>query len=238
MSEEHLRDAFLIVRLDGRDFHILAEQIGVKRPFDPAFALSFVEACKPLFEKSPGPLLAYLVSDEANLVFSGKKHPRRLTRTVPLMGEVFQDAFRCALGTPLGKMTLVFDLYVFWTGKSGVLHYLAKRQDWAYFNFLRAYAYWTKVTSGLTSIQAKRSLKDLNSTDLRKIICENGTNPDDSPLWQHRGILVRRKERSILSGEEHSCISALDVDLETTLFKTREGERYLCEILGSGNAVA
>ncbi len=238
MSEEHLGDAFLIVRLDGRDLHILAEQIGVERPFDLRFALSFVEACKPLFERSPMPLLAYLVSDETNLVFSGKQHSRRLSRTVPLMAEVFQDAFRVAVGLVGRKMAPVFDFQSFWTGQSGVIHYLAERQDWAYFNFLRAYAYWAKVTSGLTSIQAKRSLTDLDSSDLREIIHDHGIKLDDSPLWQHRGILVRSKERSVPFGEDHPCMSALDVGLETTLFKTRKGERYLCEIMGSGNAVA
>ncbi|UCD72966.1 MAG: hypothetical protein JSW01_05875, partial [Candidatus Bathyarchaeota archaeon] len=70
MSNEQAKGDFSIIRLDGRDFHVLTEDMSLERPFDLRFALGFVEAGKVAFKNKIRPLFAYLVSDEINFVYS------------------------------------------------------------------------------------------------------------------------------------------------------------------------
>lgn len=61
---------YLIVRVDGRAFHTLVKELGVKRPLSLEFAENMWDVAGACFTALQGCLLAYVQSDEISLVYS------------------------------------------------------------------------------------------------------------------------------------------------------------------------
>lgn len=232
MNNEQATGDFSIIRLDGRDFHVLAEDMNLERPFDLEFALCFVKAGEAVFKNKIRPLFAYLVSDEINFVYSEEAILCHLDRISSSLSAQVSLVFHNAIGHPSGRKMPLFDWNTFRADRSGVLVYLTERQEWTYLNFLRAYAFWIKISSGLTSIQARKSLQSLDSPALEDLIHSSGIDLDELPLWQHRGILITQRTGSAPFERKPSDICELAVDLKPSLFKSREGQLYLHNILG------
>ncbi len=231
MSNEQANGDFSIIRLDGRDFHVLTKDMDLKRPFDLEFALCFVKAGKAVFKNKKRPLFAYLVSDEINFVYSEEVilgHLESISRSLSAQVSL---VFHNAIGHPPERKMPLFDWNAFRTDRAGVLLYLTERQEWTYLNFLRAYAFWIKISSGLTSIQARKSLQYLGSPALEELIHSSCIDIEELPLWQHRGIFIRQKRGSAPSESKPSNICELAVDLEPSLFKSQEGKLYLLNVL-------
>lgn len=232
MSNEQANGDFSIIRLDGRDFHVITEDMGLKRPFDLDFALSLVEAGKAVFKNKIRPLFAYLVSDEINFVYSEETILGHLDSISHILSEQVSLVFHNVIGYLPRRRMSDFDWSTYRTDCSGLLLYLTERQEWAYVNFLRAYAFWIKSSSGLTSIQARKSLQGLDSSALKDLIHSAGIDLEELPLWQHRGILIRQKRESAPLKKESSDIYDLAVDLKPSLFKSKEGKLYFLTVLG------
>ena len=232
MNNEQVNGDFSIIRLDGRDFHMITEDMSLERPFDLEFALSLVEAGKAVFKNKIRPLFAYLVSDEINFVYSEEPILGHLDSISHTLSEQVSLVFHNVIGhLPRGRMP-DFDWSAFRTDCSGLLLYLTERQEWTYLNFLRANAFWIKRSSGLTSIQARKSLQDLDSPALKDLIHSAGIDLEELPLWQHRGILIKQKRESAPFEKEPSDICDLAVDLKPSLFKSKEGKLYLLNVSG------
>jgi len=225
LSDGEVDKQFLIVRLDGRDFHILVQEIKVERPFDLRFALNLVEASEAIFQGSPKPVFAYAISDEVIFVILAESSPDWSDENVPILAKRFSNAFYEIIKYPIKEDFPCFDWEVFQTNQVGVLSYLRERQDWAYENFLRAYAFWVKVDSDQTPAQARSSLRGLGPSDLTDLLDRARIDLESIPVWQHRGIVVR--SRDILSKEEQFDSSYLDIDLDVPRFETGLGQEYL-----------
>ena len=234
MSDGAANIQFLIVRLDGRDFHILVQEIEVERPFDLRFALSLVKASEVIFQGSPEPLFAYAISDEINFVIPAESSPDWSDENVPILTKRFSNAF-CEIikHTPKEDFSC-FDWEFFQTNQAGVLSYLRERQDWAYENFLKAYAFWFKVNSGQTPAQARSSLGGLGSSNLVDLLDQARIDLDRMPVWQHRGIIIWSRDNTNLAKEEQNVSPSLDIDLEVPRFETRLGQEYLLNQLRGG----
>jgi tRNA(His) 5'-end guanylyltransferase len=235
LSNEQANGDFSIIRLDGRDFHTITEDMSFERPFNLEFALSLVKAGKAVFRNKIRPLFAYLVSDEINFIYSEEVILGHLDKNLDkishsLSGQVSKIFCNVIGYLPRRKMPF-FDWNAFRTDRSGMLLYLTERQEWAYLNFLRGYAFWIKISSGLTSMQARESLQGLDSPALRDLINSSCIDLEELPLWQHRGILIRQKRGSTPFEREPSDIYELTVDLKPSLFKSREGKLYLLNVL-------
>ncbi len=235
MIDKKATEQFLIIRLDGRDFHILAQQIGVTRPFDLRFALSFVKASEAILQKNPNALLAYAISDEVNFVILTESVHDWSDESAPILAERFSNSFCKIIGRTPKEGSCCFDWKVFQTNRSGVLSYLRERQEWAYLNFLKAYAFWSKIDSGETSAQARKSLEGLNPSDLMGLLDQAGIDVELMPLWQRRGIVARPRSESFLVGEGQPISLNLDVDLEVPRLETRTGRAYLLDQLRCEN---
>lgn len=107
MNEKEADENFLIIRLDGRDFHILTEELDVDRPFDLDFALNLVEAGKTIFHYSPRVMLAYAISDEVNFVFLETSNQGSSSSMDPALIERFSEAPKCH-SSSLGKEPALF----------------------------------------------------------------------------------------------------------------------------------
>ena len=232
MSNDQASGDFSIIRLDGRDFHVLAEDMSLERPFDLDFALCFVKAGKAVFKNQIRPLFAYLVSDEINFVYSEEAILSKLDSVSRSLSSQVSLVFHNVIECLSRRKKPFFDWSAFRTDRSGVLLYLSEKQEWAYLNFVRAYAFWIKISLGLTPIQARKSLQSLDSTALKDLIHSSGIDLNEMPLWQHRGILIRRERGSASSDRKPSDVCDLSVDLKPSLFKSREGRLYLLNVLG------
>jgi tRNA(His) 5'-end guanylyltransferase len=232
LSIEHEKGDFSIIRLDGKDFHRIAEDAGLKRPFDREFAVCFVNAGKTVFDNKVKPRFAYLVSDEINFVYSEESILDRLDSIGRTLSEQVSNVFSNMIAYLPREQISDFDWNAFRTDRTGLLLYLTERQEWAYLNFLRAYAFWVKISSGLTSIQARTNLQNLDSPALKDLILSAGISLDTLPLWQHRGIIIRLERRSISFEKKLSDRYGFIVDFKPASFKSREGKLYLLDLLG------
>ncbi len=235
MSKTQADENFLIVRLDGRDFHILTEAMGVERPFDLHFALSIVEATKTILQDSPRPAFAYTISDEVNFVFSDRSNQDSLNSMGSALTKRFSKAFHNAIRPYSGRKPSHFDWRVWGTDSSGILSYLAERQEWAYTNFLKAYAFWLKIASGLSPIQARESLSGFNSPNFLELMSQAELDPEKLPLWQRRGIIVCKRRSSFSPDQKPGDSCDLYVDLEVPLFKSSHGLSYIVNLLNDEN---
>jgi len=221
------RRRFQVLRLDGRDFHRLR---GVKRPFDLDFALSFVKGSESVL-KGSGASLAYLVSDETNLLFSGGVGSILSFDSIEYIIELFSSTFCKTIRPLLGGISPIFDWKVFDADLPGTASYLTERQEWAYNNFLRAYAFSIRVASNLTPSEARRSLSAESPSSLRDLLYSAGVDLEGKPLWQHRGILVKSKNLSTFDEKDSTDSVSTEMDLDLPLFQTEAGRSYLRRLL-------
>ncbi|MCL2687996.1 MAG: guanylyltransferase [Methanobrevibacter sp.] len=63
------KDSNIILRLDGRNFHTLANKISLKKPYDKLFSMTMVDTSKDIFNEF-APLFIYTFSDEINILLS------------------------------------------------------------------------------------------------------------------------------------------------------------------------
>ncbi len=179
----------LIVRADGRNFrHLL--QTEFTKPFDRRFATGMAAAVTLFFERSGfDPLLAFLFSDEVNLCFSHVPFRGRLEKLDSVVASYLASALTLALGF---TEPIAFDARVIPLRDlgDGLQRYLAHRQAEAWRNHLNAYGYYGLQELGLSKREAETRLNGMKAAEVHELLYQHGTNLNETPSWQRRGMLV------------------------------------------------
>ena len=229
------------VRCDGRNFHRLTEEINFKKPYDREFAEIMVESAKSLFKNNLNPILAYVFSDEINVLFLEAPFNGRIEKIDSIVASLLSSAFSLELylRRNIGK-TISFDARVVPIPDKKILEYLAWRQLECWRNHINSYAFYTLVEKGFSREDAAKMLKGLKSAELHDLVFKGkGINLAKTPTWQRRGILLYFEEYlkegiNKLTGERVLTVRRKLVEnWELPKFNSPEGENLISKIIRS-----
>jgi len=175
------------VRLDGWAFHNLARNIKLKKPFDRWFASSLAETAKEFF--SPfDPVLAYIFSDEINLLFLSVKSFKRIEKIDSIFAGLASSCFTTLLQKKNLKAKAVFDCRCIPIEKCDIVRYLVWRQAEAFRNSNNSWAQHL-LMKRMNARTAAKKLEGLKTAELRELI-NNKLGLKKIPKWNERGIAL------------------------------------------------
>lgn len=218
----------VIIRIDGCHFHTYTR--GMKKPFDEDLTNAMWETCKYLAQNIMGCKLVYHQSDEISLVLTNYDKltteswfDNNIQKIASVSASMATAKFNEIMREKYPDKTLAtFDSRVWVLPHDEVCNYLLWRQQDAAKNSISMVA------------QANfphRQLQGLNGSQMQdKLMIEKGINWNNLPVWQKRGVCIRKVEHKINEGQPNEAIrTKWDVDHETPQFsKNREYvERYV-----------
>lgn len=104
---------------------------------------------------------------------------------------------------------------------------------------MNAYCQYILVREGMTRKEAAAFLKGRPAREMHEVAFSRGVNLAETPAWQRRGILVRKRERKVKgfnprAGKvEESYRSEVVTDRNLPVFASPEGRALLSSILRS-----
>jgi len=222
------------LRLDGRRFNRLSQSLRVNKPYDVRFAKCLVAAAKAIFALGFVPTLAYVCSDEINVLFSSAQiFGGRVEKINSVLASTVSSGFTLAMHEEFkARLPVSFDSRIVTPGKKHVLDYLIWRQRESMRNHLNSYAHWTLRKHGLRVKDVSQKTRGLEAAQIRELLHSYGVSLSRVPLWEKMGILVFREPVTKVS----------EVGLKVTrmrfrenwklpLFSSKEGRRLLRSIL-------
>jgi len=225
----------VFVRIDGRAFHRLAENLNLKKPFDDQFSDAMIQVCSALISDSGlCPDLAFTFSDEISLYFTKLPFSGRVEKIDSVAASCAASALTNLLA---GKPLLSFDARVIPSTPEYALEYLANRQNEAWRNHINSYCQQALIDEGISAKKAAARLKGVPARDLHEMMHKRGMNLATTPAWQRRGVLVYKKitEKEGFNPltQEHVVAqrSAVTVERELPLFTSPEGQSFLKKLL-------
>ncbi len=221
----------VFVRLDGRAFHRLSENLAFKKPFDIRFSDAMVQVCTALVAESGlNPDFAFTFSDEISLYFSLLPFGGRVEKIDSVSASFAASSLTLALGV---KNPLSFDARVIQASREYAVEYLVNRQNEAWRNHLNGYCQQALVEDGISAKKAAERLKGLPAKDHHELMHKRGFNLAATPAWQRRGVLVYKKitEKEGFNPITRETViakrSAVTVDRDLPLFTSTEGKEFL-----------
>ena len=182
-----LPETYMVARLDGRGFTRLTKEIyKFEAPFDERFRDMMVHTVEGLMNCGFRIVYAFTESDEISLLF-----------------DVSEDAFgrkvRKYNSTLAGEASAIFSLEI---GRGAtfdcrmiplpneekVQDYFRWRQEDANRNALNSHCYWMLRKEGKSIHEATNALKGKGVDFKNELLFARGTNYNDLPSWQKRGI--------------------------------------------------
>ncbi len=229
----------LIVRADGRNFRrVLSDEF--EKPYDERFAKGMAKAVAIFFEKSGfDPKLAYIFSDEINLLFTQVIFKGRIEKLDSVIASFLASAFTIALDF---KEAVAVDARIIpvCSGED-VLEYLVQRQAEAWRNHINAYGYYGLQESGLSEKEAEKRLKGMKAAQVHEMLFRKGVNLNETPNWQRRGILIA-KERYEKEGYNPKAATEVTVTRyrivqlwDLPLFGSEKGRNLIVELIENEN---
>jgi tRNA(His) 5'-end guanylyltransferase len=203
----------LVIRADGRGFGKILE--GRRKPYDPDFARSLAGAASRFFQESGmDPALAFLFSDEINLLFLDAPFGGRVEKLDSVVASFLSGALSLAVGRVVSMDARVIPLCA-----SEIEGYLAERQDETWRNHVFSYGFYALVEDGSSRAEAMERLRGMREPQIHELLFQRGINLARTPAWQRRGILVHRAEEEVVQS------------WDLPLFRSEEGRRILEEII-------
>jgi tRNA(His) guanylyltransferase len=229
----------VFVRLDGRAFHRLAENLVFRKPFDEGFSDAMVRVCTDLVSDSGlCPDFAFTFSDEISLYFSQLPFGGRVEKIDSVSAAFAASSLTLALGTPT---PLSFDARVIPVTPAYAMEYLANRQNEAWRNHINGYCQQALIEEGMTAKKAAEHLKGLPAMALHEMMHKRGFNLATTPAWQRRGVLVykKRTQKEGFNPISHQIVmaerSSVTVERNLLMFTSPEGQVFLRNLVGMYN---
>ena len=203
----------IVVRLDGRGFRKVLENS--KKPYDLEFAEKLALATDSLFKESGfSPILAFIFSDEVNLLFMEVPFSGRIEK----IDSVIASFISAALALALGRI-ISMDCRILSICEDEVAGYLAKRQDETWINHVFSYGFYALVNEGKTHRQAMELLRGMKEHEIHELVFQKGVNLAKTASWERRGVLIYREYGEVIH------------NWDLPLFRSEDGLRFLKGII-------
>lgn len=188
-SHDHsvLPGIFMVARIDGRGFTRLTKEVHrFEAPFDERFRDHMVGTTEHLMNCGFRVSYAYTQSDEISLLFHRDEtlFDRKLRKYNSILASEASAAFSLRLGAHACFDCRISQLPT----EPLVIDYFRWRQEDATRNALNAHCYWLLRKEGKSVKDATNSLLRLSVANKNELLFKRGTNFNDLPNWQKRGI--------------------------------------------------
>ncbi|MBX7075787.1 MAG: guanylyltransferase [Methanobacteriaceae archaeon] len=188
----------IVLRLDGRSFHNLANKLDLKKPYDLNFSKLMVDVSTDLFNEF-SPKFIYTFSDEINILLSEIPFSGRIEKLNSVFSSLATSSLINHLDNyfALEKYPLVsFDSRIIPMIKEDIPNYFKWRQDEAWRNCVNGYGIWA-LKKQYSNIEANEKIKGLKSKDIHNLLFNKGLNLNDVSTWKKRGIGLYKKNKKI-----------------------------------------
>lgn len=180
---------YLVARLDGRNFTRLTKEThDFARPFDERFRDCMAGTVRHLLQSGFPVRYGYAQSDEISLLFDpgANTFGRKLRKYHSILAGEASAKFSLLLGD-MG----VFDCRIAQLPRPvDVVDYFRWRAEDALRNALNAHCYWLLRGEGATEVGATNHIRGLSTADKNELLFQRGTNFNNLPAWQRRGLGV------------------------------------------------
>jgi tRNA(His) 5'-end guanylyltransferase len=174
------------IRLDGWGFHQLSKKAKLKKPFDKNFSEAMAKTAKQFFIPF-NPCLAYVFSDEINLLFLQASSFKRVEKIDSVFAGIASSFFSKEI-----RQNATFDCRCIPIEKKDISKYLVWRQAEAFRNFSNGYAQYLLQTK--EKLSPKAAAKKLQGIKTEKLAAIRKKYRVKAPEWHERGILLYRQE--------------------------------------------
>ena len=180
---------YMVARIDGRCFTTLTkDRHKFEAPYDIKFRDMMIETVKHLMQCGFNVLYGYTQSDEISLLLdlnenTFQRKERKINSVLAgeasakfslLLGDI--GAFDCRI-CQLPNRQLVID-------------YFRWRNEDAHRNALNAHCYWSLRKEGVSPEESAATFTKMSVAQKNEFLFQKGTNFNDLPSWQKRGIGV------------------------------------------------
>lgn len=188
------KNSRIIVRLDGRNFHGLANSLNLNKPYDEEFINLMAQVCYDLF-KEFSPQFIYSFSDEISILLKNIPFNRRIEKINSVIASFTASSFTLHLNKELYK-PVAFDSRVIPINDQDILSYFKWRQDESWKNCINSYGIsFLKSKYGVKL--ANEKINGLKASDIHDLLFKNGINLNDIEDYKKKGIAIYRKLKKI-----------------------------------------
>lgn len=181
---------WMAARLDGRSFTRLVREIHpFQAPFDPRFRDFMITTTRHLMNCGFNVIYASTHSDEISLLFHQGEDSfgRSLRKLLSILAGEASAAFTLQLGSLATFDARIAQL----PSEQLVIDYFRWRAEDAHRNSLTAHCYWLLRGQGLDARAADARLVGLSVAAKNELLFQHGTNFNELPAWQKRGVGLR-----------------------------------------------
>ncbi|KAB0389708.1 hypothetical protein E2I00_007020 [Balaenoptera physalus] len=230
-----LAHCWVVVRLDGRNFHRFAEKHNFTKPNDSRALHLMTKCAQTVMEELEDIVIAYGQSDEYSFVF------KRKSNWFKRRARIFPTSIWLLLILITDLQTVVFATAECFDGRVVVYpsnqtlkDYLSWRQADCHINNLYNTVFWALVQqSGLTPIQAQERLQGTLTADKNEILfSEFNINYNNEPLMYRKGtVLIWQKVDEVTTKEVRLPAEMEGKKMVVTRTRTKAVPLH-CDIIG------
>jgi len=178
---------FMVARLDGRSFTRQTREIyKFEAPFDIRFRDNMAATANHLMNCGFRVVYGYTQSDEISLLFHPAENSfqRKLRKYESILAGEASAKFSLLLGG-----LACFDCRISQLPTEAlVCEYFRWRSEDAHRNALNSHCYWALRKDGKDETFATNALVGMSVADKNELLFQHGTNFNELPNWQKRGI--------------------------------------------------
>lgn len=212
-------DIYMVARIDGRSFTRLTKEVHqFEAPYDVRFRDIMAETVKHLMDCGFKIAYGYTQSDEISLLFD--LDDNTFERKERKLNSVLAGEASAKFSLLLGDMGAFDSRISRLPSKRLVVDYFRWRSEDAHRNALNSHCYWALRNEGRSPKEAADYLLGKSVADKNELLFQKGTNFNDLPAWQKRGVGIyweeyKKEGTNKKSGERVSATRRrLKVDLE------------------------
>ncbi|EDM04160.1 similar to hypothetical protein FLJ20546, isoform CRA_b [Rattus norvegicus] len=206
-----LPHCWVVVRLDGRNFHRFAEKHNFAKPNDSRALHLMTKCAQTVMQELEDIVIAYGQSDEYSFVFRKRSNwfKRRASKFMTLVASQFASSYVFYWRDYFEDQPLLYPpgfdgRVVLYPSNQTLKDYLSWRQADCHINNLYNTVFWALIQqSGLTPVQAQQRLKGTLTADKNEILfSEFHINYNNEPHMYRKGtVLVWQKVNEVRTQE-------------------------------------
>ncbi|XP_062250455.1 probable tRNA(His) guanylyltransferase [Platichthys flesus] len=235
-----LRNCYIVVRLDGRNFHRFAAQHNFTKPNDNRALGLMSRSAHSVMEELEDITIAYGQSDEFSFVFKRTSNwfKRRASKLMTHISSQFSSSYVFYWKEFFEDQPLLYPpsfdgRVVLYPTNHNLRDYLSWRQADCHINNLYNTAFWTLVQrGGLNTVQAEDRLKGTLAADKNEILfSEFDINYNNESAVHRKGttLIWEKREETVIKRMKPP--GAEEKDVPVTSIK-RKVQAYHCDIIG------
>ncbi|KAL7034899.1 hypothetical protein ACKWTF_008165 [Chironomus riparius] len=235
-DDKILQNCWIVVRIDGKNFHKFANTHNFEKPNDirSLNLMNFAAGC--VMKEFNEIIIAYGQSDEYSFVFhrTANVYNRRASKIVSNVNSLFTSSFVFYWNRWFGDQKLqyppCFDArYVLYPTTENLKDYLSWRQADVHINNLYNTCFWNLVLKkGLTNVEAEEKLRGTVSSDKNELLfSEFGINYNKLPAMYRKGTILLTKQIKIDESRTRKIVIPIYDDLIKEKFWKEHDELLL-----------